>query len=97
MEQDIYVVVHIQVAPESRDEFLRIMEDLVAAARREHGNKRYELTRDLADPMAFTVIAIWASAEDIHLHDNSPEVNKLFPLLVSGAVKVNPMRGTLVL
>ncbi|MDR2801280.1 MAG: antibiotic biosynthesis monooxygenase [Desulfovibrio sp.] len=97
MEQDIYAVAYIRVTPEARDGFLRIMKSMIAAGKADQSNKRYELLQDPANPDAFTVIAIWASAEDIHRHEKSREFGELLPLLGSGAVKIHPVRGTRIL
>jgi quinol monooxygenase YgiN len=68
------------------------METLIPLGRAMEGNRYYALLQDLADPDAFVVTAQWASAEDIHRHEITPEFAGLIHLFSSCACKVNPLR-----
>ncbi|MDR1686424.1 MAG: antibiotic biosynthesis monooxygenase [Desulfovibrio sp.] len=93
MQQDIHVTAHIRIMPGHRDEFLRKMKTLIPLGKAMEGNRNYALLQNLADPDSFVVTAQWASAEDIHKHEKTPEFAGLIRLFSSGACKLLPLRA----
>jgi quinol monooxygenase YgiN len=69
------------------------METLIPLGKAMEGNRYYALLQDLADPDSFVVSAQWASAEDIHKHETTPEFAGLIRLFSSGACKIRPLRA----
>jgi quinol monooxygenase YgiN len=91
--QDIHATAHIRVMPGHRGNFLRMMGTLIPLGRAMEGNRHYALLQDMADPDSFVVSAQWASAEDIHKHETTPEFAGLIRLFSSGACKINVLRA----
>lgn len=60
------------------DELKPEFEKVIAASRKEEGNRGYELKQDLANPLHFFFVEKWASQEAIDQHNATAHFQNFF-------------------
>jgi quinol monooxygenase YgiN len=82
-----HIVCVVQARPETREEVIRLLLDLVGPARAEEGCLYYDINQQVDHPDTFRIVDGWKSQEAIEAHVKHPNVAKvveqLFPLLAS--------------
>jgi len=73
----VTIVAQLLVKKEYREELLKLCDELVPASRAEAGNSHYDLYEDMENPLAFTLLELWNSAEAIEEHNATPHFKKL--------------------
>jgi quinol monooxygenase YgiN len=81
----VHVVASLQAQADRSSELAAVLVELAAASRRQPGNLRFEVHRNLADPSQMITVEQWDSAASADAHMASPHVAaalaRLGPLL----------------
>jgi quinol monooxygenase YgiN len=64
----VYVLTHVDIAPERSAEGLQILNEAGAASRRDEGNLTYEIIQQTSRPNHFTLIEVWSEMENLQAH-----------------------------
>jgi quinol monooxygenase YgiN len=84
----VYVLTHVDIAPERNAESLPILKEAAAASRRDEGNLTYEIIQQSNRPNHFTFIEAWSDIKSLQAHATASHTvafrNELHP--VEGAL-----------
>lgn len=73
---ELALAVTLQVKPQFKDEFVKVLTELALATRKEAGNKQYDVCQSLDDPLTFMIIERWESPAALDLHLTLPHFEK---------------------
>jgi len=85
----IQIVAEIEIKQAYRDELIPVFQALVTGSRSEPGNKRYDLTEDIARSGHFFVLEEWLSAKAIEEHNVTPHFQNFIAKIAGKAEKVD--------
>jgi quinol monooxygenase YgiN len=68
----VYVLTHVDIAPERSAESLKILSEAAAASRRDKGNLTYEIIQQTSRPNHFTFIEVWSEIKSLQAHAAAP-------------------------
>ena len=77
----IRVVARDHLKPECKEEALKLVEELIAATRKEEGNISYNYCQDAKDPDYFAMIECWETEEALQAHLKSEHFTRIIPKL----------------
>lgn len=77
----IKIVANNYVKPEAKEEFLELVQDLVAESQKEEGCISYVLFEDITDPTHLTFIEEWKDEDAIKIHNDSKHFTTIVPKL----------------
>jgi quinol monooxygenase YgiN len=64
----VYVLTHVDIAPERIAEGLRILKEAAAASRRDEGNLTFVIIQQSSRPNHFTFIEVWSEMKSLQAH-----------------------------
>lgn len=79
----ISILATTYVKPECRDEYLRIVEELVEKSNAEAGCRGYHLYEDIKEANKFTMIEFWLDQDAIDSHNSSEHFTRIVPQFAS--------------
>ena len=77
----IRIVARDHMKPEYKEEAFKLLEELIAATRKEPGNIAYQYCQDLKDPDYFAMMEIWKDDEAMKAHLSSEHFTRILPQL----------------
>lgn len=77
----IKIVFKGKLKPGVKEEYLKLITELVTETRKEEGCISYTLYEDINDPLILTIIEGWKDEEAINIHNNSAHFLKIVPQL----------------
>ena len=77
----IKIVARSVIKPGKKEEFLSLVEELIAESRKEEGCISYDLHEDINSPNCLAFIEEWKDEEAIKIHNASPHFTTIVPKL----------------
>lgn len=77
----IKAVMKSKLKPGVKEDYLKLIAELVQATRKEEGCIAYALYEDINDPLTLTIIEEWRDQEAIDLHSNTEHFLRIVPEL----------------
>lgn len=77
----IKIVAKSVIKDGKKDEYLKIVKELIERSRKEEGCISYQLFEDINDESVLTFIEEWKDSEAINLHNDSEHFTRIVPLL----------------
>lgn len=77
----VIVIAHVRPAPESRAEFLALLEEVQEASRQEDGCVEYGYYAGIADPDSLVAVEEWRDMPALEVHLRQPHIQKLVDAL----------------
>lgn len=77
----VKIVFKGKLKPGVKEEYLKLITELVTETRKEEGCISYMLYEDINDPLILTIIEEWKDEEAINIHNNSAHFLKIVPQL----------------
>jgi quinol monooxygenase YgiN len=68
----VYVLTHVDIAPERSAESQRILNEAAAASRRDEGNLTYEIIQQTDRSNHFTFVEVWSDTTSLQAHAAAP-------------------------
>lgn len=77
----IKIVFKSKLKPDIKEEYLKIITELITETRKEDGCISYDLFEDVKDPLILTLIEEWRDEEAIERHNNTGHFTRIVPEL----------------
>ena len=82
----IAIVVDVEIKPETREEFLKVMEIDAVGSRAEEGCLRFDVLCDQSNPNRFFFYEVYKDAEAVAVHKEMPHFKAWSDFKASGGV-----------